>query len=329
MTQDTSLRRMTPEQWRRWDEDGYLILEGALSDNEVNDLTAEVDKLDAESQRLGRDPNTLLHAVNIIDRATEGLFQPDLAKAGRILRPEPSDTLLNLIDHPNHLGIVCDLIGPAILLSWAEAMVRPPNPKPSNRWHKDGSKPYYFPQIDGRTPLLWARIGFFLNDLASPDMGNFTVIPGSHRTGFPQIDQGVDHALTITSYGRFTQVERIDEGVPGARQLTLKAGDAVIFHNAIWHCVPRNTSNVRRKNLWYIYAPIWFRTGDRTRNSPEVLDRCGPVRRQLLGELTGPNTNGGIHPFDEGVPLVRLFEGKSFQETWDALDEKYIRATQM
>ena len=181
---------MTPEQWRRWDEDGYLILEGALSDSEVNDLTAEVDKLDAESQRLGRDPNTLLHAVNIIDRATEGLFQPDRAKSGRILRPEPSDTLLNLIDHPNHLGIVCDLIGPAILLSWAEAMVRPPNPKPSNRWHKDGSKPYYFPQVDGRTPLLWARIGFFLNDLASPDMGNFTVIPGSHRTGFPKIDQG-------------------------------------------------------------------------------------------------------------------------------------------
>ena len=83
---------MTPEQWRRWDEDGYLILEGALSNSEVNDLTAEVDKLDAESQRLGRDPNTLLHAVNIIDRATEGLFQPDRAKSGRILRPEPSDT---------------------------------------------------------------------------------------------------------------------------------------------------------------------------------------------------------------------------------------------
>ena len=74
-------------------------------------------------------PNTLLHAVNIIDRATEGLFQPDRAKSGRILRPEPSDTLLNLIDHPNHLGIVCDLIGPAILLSWAEAMVRPTQPE--------------------------------------------------------------------------------------------------------------------------------------------------------------------------------------------------------
>lgn len=329
MTEETPFKRMTAEQWRQWEEDGYLLLEGALSDNEVKDLTAEVDRLDAESQRLGRDPNTLLHAVNIIDRATEGLFQPDRTETGQVLRPEPSGTFLDLIDHPNHIGIVCDLIGPAILLSWSEAMVRPPNPKPSNRWHKDGSKPYYFPQVEGRTPLLWARIGFFLTDLPDPDMGSFTVIPGSHRNGFPKIEQGVDHALTITSYTRFTDVERIDDGVPGARQLVLKAGDAVIFHNALWHCVPRNASNVRRKNLWYIYAPVWFRTADRTGNSPELLAKCGPIRRQLLGELAGPNTNGGIHPFDEGLPLLQLFEGKSFRETWDDIDENYIRSTQV
>jgi len=319
---------MSPEQRWRWEEDGYLILEGALSDSEVKELTDEVDSLDMESQRQGRDPSSLLHTVNIIDRATEGLFQSDPANTGRILRQGPSDVFLNLIDHSSHLGIVCELIGPAMLLSWAEAMVRPPNPMPANRWHKDGSKPYYFPQVDGRTPLLWARIGFFLNDMNVPDMGNFTVVPGSHRSGFPKVHQSVEHALTITSYNRFTEVERIDEGVPGALQLTLRAGDAVIFHNALWHCVPRNTSDVRRKNLWYVYAPIWFRTGDRTQNSPELLDRCGPVRRQLLGALAGPNTNGGIHPYDEGVPLVRLFEGKSFQETWDEVDQRYIRGTQ-
>ena len=73
---------------------------------------------------------------------------------------------------------------------------------------------------------------------------------------------------------------------------------------------------------------IWFRTADRTHSSPELLDRCDPVRRQLLGALAGPNTNGGIHPYDEGAPLVRLFEGKSFQETWDEVDENYIHGTQ-
>ena len=76
-----------------------------------------------------------------------------------------------------------------------------------------------------------------------PDMGNFTVIPGSHRAGFPKLPQGLEHALTITSYTDFKQIDQIDAGVPGARQLLLEAGDAVLFHNSLWHCVPRNTSN--------------------------------------------------------------------------------------
>ncbi len=324
----TTFRRMTPEQRQRWDEDGYLTIKNALSAEEVTELVAEVDRLDEASQRLGRDPNTLLHVVNIINAATEGLFQSEPGNSGTILRHEPCEAFLNLIDHPSHLGIVCELIGAAIQLSWAEAMVRPPSPAPANRWHKDGSKPYYFASVDRLTPLQWARIGFFLTDVDKPDMGNFTVVPGSHRNGFPRLPQGLEQALTITSFRKFTQVEQIDAGVPGARQLTVEAGDAVLFHNALWHCVPRNTSNVRRRNLWYVYTPVWQRLGDRTENSPELLAKCNAVRRQLLGTMVDPSTNGGIHPTDEDVPLVGLFEGKSFQETMDAVDEEYIRATQ-
>ena len=323
-----TFQRMSPEQRRKWDEDGYLIIKKALSAKEVTELVAEVDRLDEASQRLGRDPNTLLHVVNIINAATEGLFQSVQGSAGTILRHEPCEAFLNLIDHPSHLGIVCELIGAAIQLSWAEAMVRPPSLTPANRWHKDGSKPYYFASVDRMTPLQWARIGFFLTDVDEPDMGNFTVIPGSHRSGFPRLPQGLEHALTITSFTKFQQVEQIDAGVPGARQVTVEAGDAVLFHNALWHCVPRNTSNVRRRNLWYVYTPVWQRLGDRTENSPELLARCNAVRRQLLGAMVDPNTNGGIHPSDEDVPLVRLFEGKSFLETMAAVDEEYIRATQ-
>ena len=323
-----TFQRMSPEQRRKWDEDGYLIIKKALSAKEVTELIAEVDRLDEASQRLGRDPNTLLHVVNIINAATEGLFQSVQGNAGTILRHEPCEAFLNLIDHPSHLGIVCELIGAAIQLSWAEAMVRPPSLTPANRWHKDGSKPYYFASVDRLTPLQWARIGFFLTDVDEPDMGNFTVIPGSHRSGFPRLPQGLEHALTITSFTKFQQVEQIDADVPGARQVTVEAGDAVLFHNALWHCVPRNTSNVRRRNLWYVYTPVWQRLGDRTENSPELLARCNAVRRQLLGAMVDPNTNGGIHPSDEDVPLVRLFEGKSFLETMGAVDEEYIRATQ-
>lgn len=63
-------------------------------------------------------------------------------------------------------------------------------------------------------------------------------------------------------------------------------------------------------------------------NSPELVARCNAVCRQLLGELTGPNTNEGIYPFDEGALLVELFEGQGFLETMGAVDQRYIRATQ-
>ncbi len=323
-----TFQRMSLEQRQQWEEDGYLIIKNALSAEEVGELVAEVDRLDEASQSLGRDPSTQFHAVNIINAATEDLFQSEPGNSGTVLRHEPCEAFLKLIDHPSHLGIVCELIGAAIQLCWAEAMVRPPSPTPGNRWHKDGSKPYYFASVDRRTPLQWARIGFFLTDVDKPDMGNFTVVPGSHRNGFPKLPQSLEHALTITSYTRFKQVEQIEAGVPGARQVQVNAGDAVLFHNALWHCVPRNTSNVRRKNLWYVYTPVWQRLGDRTENSPELLARCSPVRRQLLGAMVDPTTNGGIHPSDDDVPLVRLFEGKSFQETMDAVDEAYIRSTQ-
>ena len=328
MKKTMTFKLMSSEQRNQWDKDGYLIIKNALSAGEVAELVVEVDYLDEVSQRLGRNPDLMLDAVNIIDAATEGLFQPEQDNVGTLLRPEPSEAFLNLIDHPNHLGIVCELIGAAIQLSWAEAVVRPPSRKPANRWHKDGSKPYYFPTVGRKTALQWARIGFFLTDVLQPDMGNFSVIPGSHRAGFPKLPQGLEHALTVTSFTDFQKVDQIDAGVPGARQLLLEAGDAVLFHNSLWHCVPRNTSTARRKNLWYVYTPLWMRLGDRMGNSPELIATCDPVRRQLLGELTHPNTNGGIHPFDEGAPLIRQFEGQGFLETMGAIDQEYIRETQ-
>ena len=193
--QAIALKKMTAEQRRQVEEDGYLIIRNALSDQEVEELTAEVDRLDAESQRQGRDPGSLLDVANILDTAVEELFQPDL-----------------------------------------------------------------------------------------------------HN--------------------------------PGARQVMVNAGDALAMHNGLFHCVVRNTSKTTRKNLHYTYGPQWQRAGDRMESSPELLARCNPVQKQLLGALTGPNTNGGYGAFDEGAPLVRLFEGKSFQETWDSVDVGYIRRTQ-
>lgn len=323
-----SLKLMTQTQRDQWEEEGYFVVKGALSKTNVKRLVAEVDRLDEESQRQGRDPDSLLDVANIIDTAVEGLFSPDHANRGRSLQREPNETFLSLVDNPKTLGLVCQAMGAAIQMTWSQALVRPPTSLPGHRWHPDGPKPYYMDRIRGQMPLVQVKIGFFLTMMDRPDMGNLCIIPGSHKKGFPNIPGGLDHALRITSFTRFQEVDQIDVGVPGAHQLLVEPGDAIGFHNGLFHCVVRNNSDVRRKNLYYAYGPMWQRLGDRVGNPIELLNKCTPVRRQLLGDMAGPNTNGGYHAYDEGTPLVNLFEGKSFMEIWEQIDQNYISRTQ-
>ncbi len=293
-----TLTRLTPEQREHWDTQGYLVLPGVLSPDEIERLSDAVDRLDEASQRGGRSSDEWLSTLNVI---------------------EEDDAFLDLIDHPNHLGIVMDLMGATIQLLASQVMVRPPTPHPGSRWHYDGPKPYPFPSAGGLTPLLHLKIGWFLTDVDAPDMGNFLLIPGSHRGNFPR--ESAD-AETLASPSRFQEVDEIDAGVPGAKQLLLRAGDAMLFHNALWHSVSRNTSNVRRKNLFYVYSPIWMRLGDRVSSSPELIARADPVRRQLLGVLD--HDPAGVHPTDVDAPLIRLWEGEGYDQVWVDQVMKYI-----
>ena len=160
---------------------------------------------------------------------------------------ERDDAFLELIDHPNHLGIVMDLLDANIHLIASEFMVRPPTPEPGSRWHENGPKPYPFPHANGLTPLLHVKIGWFLTDIDERDMGYLIVVPGSHVKGFPA---AVPDTSTYTSPARFRTIGEIDSKVSGARQITVNAGDALLFHNALWHSVARNTSSARRQNIY-------------------------------------------------------------------------------
>ena len=297
----TTFKRLTAEQRQFWDDNGYLILKNAISPSEVAALTEAVDRVDVESQRQGRAANEFLNAMNVIEK---------------------EDVFLNMIDHPNSLGVVADVIGANIHLLLSQVLVRPPTPEPGTRWHCDGPKPYPFPYVrGGLTPLYHLKIGWFLTDVDKPDMGNFLLVPGSHVNGFPT---SAEDFKTITSPRRYREVKDIDATVPGVVQVTVNAGDAFMFHNALWHSVSRNTSNVRRKNLYYVYAPQWTRLYDRLQPSPQLVARSNPVRQQLLGALGG--SNGGINPGRDGAPLVELFEQKPYEEVWEDQIEKYAKA---
>ncbi|MCZ6677243.1 MAG: hypothetical protein O7E52_08330, partial [Candidatus Poribacteria bacterium] len=68
----------------------------------------------------------------------------------------------------------------------------------------------------------------------------------------------------------------------------------------LWHSRSANESDITRKVLFYGYSYRWLRPRDDITVS-HVIDRCDPIRRQLLGAGTGGH--GYTSPTDEDVPL--------------------------
>jgi ectoine hydroxylase-related dioxygenase (phytanoyl-CoA dioxygenase family) len=108
---------------------------------------------------------------------------------------------------------------------------------------------------------------YLLTDVRGTDSGNFTVFPGSHLRPFPDTAENwpTPHS-------------------PGAAQLPGKAGDCYLFSHALWHGPAPNHSGQGRKTLLYNYCQMFMRCYDYL-ETPDILHRCSPRQRRLLGDL--------------------------------------------
>jgi hypothetical protein len=98
------------------------------------------------------------------------------------------------------------------------------------------------------------------------------LIPGSHKSNFrhPQYDQyrmGPDRSV---------------DGIEGAIEIYMKAGDALLFVDGISHGSAKRVNFGVRRIVVYRYGPSWgnFRHGYQP--SPELLARLTPERRQIV-----------------------------------------------
>lgn len=252
---------LTEEQKYQWKKDGYIVLKGVLSAEEIKQLTAVVDQM-AEGHReqlssggaqKGADakPYTGLNKLNII---------------------EESNIFVELMDHPATFPVILELLGPFIQLSMSQAMIRSPNPESkgfSHALHPDGGQAMQRIRVDKDSLPLQIKIQYFLTPLAAPEHGNFTIVPGSHHRTFPTAQLGNAESPHNAE----------------ALQLCVEAGDAAVFPHALWHGAASNRSNYPRKTLIYCYNHHCFRAYDYKEPSPELLGRCTPRQRRLLGDV--------------------------------------------
>jgi ectoine hydroxylase-related dioxygenase (phytanoyl-CoA dioxygenase family) len=245
---------MTPEQREAFERDGFLVLPSVLNAEEIARFTAAVDALDADWRR---------------DKELDPYATVEIRNA--VARPG-GEALLPLLDWYATLPFVTDIFGWNIQITTSHVFVRTPNPNEAPTfkaigWHADGPHPS-FPTINGVSPRLYGKIGFFLTDLSEPDRGNLRVVPGSHLSAAkPEIDPAT--------------------GEPkGAIQVLTKPGDAVFFEQRTWHAVGPNYSNLPRKNVYIGYCYRWMKAIDFVAQPDELLAKANPVQRQLLGDAS-------------------------------------------
>ncbi|HKQ51608.1 MAG TPA: phytanoyl-CoA dioxygenase family protein [Pyrinomonadaceae bacterium] len=244
---------LTPEQRQSFDEDGFLVVRGALDRAEVARLVAACDQLASH----------FLNKPVVLDRPEYNHL--DLRPG--LLRER---ALFELVSHSSAVPLVVQLLSPNIHLhSTALICKRPENadsPRFRRGWHRD----IRIPQDLGHEglPRVGVKICYCLTDFHQPDSGMTLLARGSHLRTEP---------LTI----------RKGEVDPAGVELCdpkLDAGDAFLFENRLYHTAAPNLSGRTSKVLMYGYAYRWMKPEVYLESPDERgLWQADPVTRQLLG----------------------------------------------
>ncbi|MBP1966218.1 phytanoyl-CoA dioxygenase family protein [Paenibacillus aceris] len=253
---------------QQFNENGYLILPGVLSEDKVNRLNAAIDRIVSE------EPESLAYNIyNSIER---------------------DDEIASLIDEPTLLPLMVNLLGYNIQLHISHLTIRKPNPNDVKteshsfiNWHQDGPHPQ-FPKQNGITSTYYIKTCYILSDMTQPDRGNTKIIPGSHNKVFHPESQDVQGQ------------------VAGEVQVCGKPGDVFIFPQNLWHAGAPNRSEFTRRQLFLGYSPIWLRPIDYRTASDRLLENASPYRNQLLGVID-ENPFKYYVPSESMVPLKELY----------------------
>lgn len=241
---------MTPDQRAAFDRDGYLVLPDALSQPELEQIRQAADQAEAQWRAETTRPGTRSQTLHQVQAPIEY-----------------DERLLRLLWHPSTFPLVRELLGEDVAMIDNDLFLTPPQtPKTHADWHHDvGMGGIHHP-----LSLLMVKVFFLLTDV-EPDSGGTAVVPGSHR--FP-----LDHAFPTVADPK---------DMPGAVQITGRAGTAYLFNCRIYHCATNNASERWRKVLIYNYGHSWMKVwpgyepSERLRAYAEASG--DPVVRQLLG----------------------------------------------
>ncbi|MDQ1914124.1 phytanoyl-CoA dioxygenase family protein [Paenibacillus sp. GD4] len=226
-----TLHDLTEEHVKQFWTRGYLVVEQALSSEEVNrSAEAIMDILSGTSTGSKIQfvkPRSELKTPEEIELAAR--------KISEFVDHEPR--LRAVAYQPDVMEALRKLFGEEAIVAQDQAILKPPAGGAEKPWHQDMA---YGPLAYDKAVIgMW-----FALDPAELDNGCMHVIPYSHREG------GAPH-YAVRDWqlcDRAVQVEH-DIAVP------LKPGGVLIFHGLLHHGTPPNFSAKRRRSVQIHYAP--------------------------------------------------------------------------
>jgi hypothetical protein len=257
---------------KRFEEDGYLVIRGALTLGEVDFYRDALDRVYRAEQGDGRiRPGSSMHQLSAVAHCPESV---------------------GLIDHPVTFPYVWSILGWNIHVYHSHLDVHPrlPQRRPFRfEWHQDGGRQNREVEADPR-PRLSVKLAYWLSDVSEPGRGNFKVVPGSHLTN------------------RIAGPPRRDVPWPdpeGAIEVTASSGDVVLFDRRLWHARSDNYSAVTRTAMFFGYTLRWIAMRDENDallSSPAAAGFT-PVQRQLLGGLPDADGDHVWGHYPQATPL--------------------------
>jgi ectoine hydroxylase-related dioxygenase (phytanoyl-CoA dioxygenase family) len=226
---------MNEEERFLFDLRGYLVLPQVLEAETVRQMNAWIDA-QAERDPHWRGQTANKHVENPI--TWHPLFQ-------------------NLMDHPRVLPILREILGDRFRLDHDYAIFLEPGHK-GLKLHGPHTVPFdpchYYRCDNGQIRCGLTVVAWSLTDVP-PGAGGFAVVAGSHKSNFPCPPD----------------IKTLERSSPIVEQIPCKAGDCVIFTEALLHGTLPWKGPGTRRTLFYKYAPCMLAWSQQTYSAPEQV----------------------------------------------------------
>lgn len=220
---------MNAEATRFYQEQGYLVVENALSG-------AEVDALTDEAARICRGDRGEIRGVT---PATADESDVEVMRRYLCIHfpHKVSDEMYQTLAHPPIVEVLTSIIGPNVKCMQSMLFIKASG-KPGQAWHQDE---YFIPTRDRSLTGAWMAL-----DDATVENGCLWVIPGSHRHGllWPQHKHGDTRFDCAGEAMSFPYTD--DDAAP----VEVKKGAIVFFNGYLLHrSLPNYAQSGFRRSL--------------------------------------------------------------------------------